>query len=196
MMRWLHLANAILANYAGTEATFLQAEDRYAYADATNRVVAYPTDGLTQEPQIAAQGGSLADLEPCGIRDVGGSGIDDIVWERQVNVTFEIWAPDDAAAENRLHAFLIAIADTCNSALRVSNIREQWPASNGQITQGGAQVLLYATLTIYVLRSDSAVLSDGAPIGSGTPVAAVTATEITPELDGEELAPSLQETET
>jgi hypothetical protein len=195
LIRWAHAISAILTRYVGTEATFTDAGLRFSHESATDRIVVYPVDGTIEEPDIAALGALLEDLEPSATA-LTSLTIDDIIFSRRVNTVFELWAPDAVACENRYHALLVALSDVVNTTIQVSGLREVWPNAQGDITDGGVMVLLYATITILVVRSDERVITESAPVGSGTATSPVTSTEIDPSLDDEALAPTITEAET
>lgn len=197
MRRWRNIANAILGQYAGTEATFTNAGARFSYSNSVDRIVCFPTEGSIGEPTQAAKCALLEELEPNALVEVPSSSedrprVDDLIFQRNLNVAFEIWAPADKA-EDRLHGLLCAIDAVCNTTLQVTGLREMWP-QQGDITSGGSTVYLFATFVVWVVKSDELVLSEEAPIGSGTPTAQVTTLEIVPKLEGETL-PTITTTE-
>lgn len=194
MIRWKNVITAILDSYPGVETVIDEASGRFTAEGATDRIVVYPIDGVIVEPTQSAQGIQLDSRVPQAIAI--GSAIDDVVWERRVNTAFEIWAPTADACEDRLHALLVAISGAVNSTIQISDLREAWPQSQGDITSGGCAVVLTSTLTVSVVRSDHAVVANEDPIGTGFPVSPVTSTEIVPSLNDEEIAPAIWETET
>lgn len=200
MRRFEHFANAVFAAYASTEPTFVGASNRFAHADAVNRIVAYLIGGPVGAPTQGAQGATLASLEPNAI-NAGSYSRDDIVATRSPVCAFEIWANDEATAEDRLHKLIVAF-DTAagQSELGYSDMREDWPASRGDVSAAGGMVTLFVTVNLAVLLSDKLVDTDDTdapPIGSGTPEGVIESVAVTAYVnDADPLNVVLEEEET
>jgi hypothetical protein len=139
-----------------------------------NRIVVWPGIGFIRAPVTGAQGITT---------ETGGR--DDIVWNRNPQMSFGIWAEDTEQAENRLHAVLIAIDDVLSQAdIKVANLNENWVEAESQDnTTDGATVVLTMNVAFDVLARDVDIVAYDAAtsptpprpeVGDGGPTETVT----------------------
>lgn len=157
MKRWVSRIEEVQAAYVGVEPWSIKGKenggDTDAQAEAMDRIVVRPTGSAIVDDPV----GYFADFP------------DTVVAVRMVKSRFEIWAPDDDAAEDRAHGLLIALRTVGNSNKEVADISEEWLTDEG-VTAGGTCVVITCAIAIPVLlASDTAVLEEGAPLNEGAP---------------------------
>lgn len=182
MLRLSSFVDAVHTAYPGSEPWYIGADKLQQNESALDRCVVAPVSGNVTAPPSGAQGVDVSEIDPAY------TGIDDIVCTRVLNAAFHLWAPDFIAAENRLHALLIAINDVAESTAGTVGITEQWP-QQGDITSGGSYVVVTVTLRVYVIASDREVVASAAPIGAGAPTETVNSVGLTGSIDTETLPP-------
>lgn len=181
MLRFANFANRLIDAYPGSETILLGAENIHSNEAALDRIVIVPNSGQALPPSVSAQGWQLADIDPTYLE-----GVDDIVITRRLTVDLYVWASDFVTAENRLHALLIALLDIGEGA-GLGSITERWP-QQGDITSGGAMVILSVVATIFVTAADRDVVLTSAAIGAGGPQTPVEGIEIAASQDDELIA--------